>query len=73
MDIRDLVFWGKEAQRKVILGQMRAIQAARVAMDPGNGYRAAIKDLEGQLYSLDAGRSNVVRHAWETLKRIGRR
>lgn len=68
LDIRDLAFWFREAQKKLIREQLKAIQAARLAVAGNNDYKMVTTELEKQLRELDLGKKKVIKENWEELK-----
>lgn len=49
LDARDLSFWTREAQKKVILDRMEAYNTARMAMVKDEDYRMIIMQMDWQL------------------------
>lgn len=73
LDVRDLEFWHKEAQKKEIRGHVRAIQAVRVGMMEHYSYAKIIEELKMQIRVIDQGKEKIVKNSWTDLKKIGRR
>jgi hypothetical protein len=72
MDVRDLVFWHKEAQKKLIRDRMSTIQACRLAFAKDNAYSEMMNSLQRQLNELEFGKERVVNESWKALKIMGR-
>lgn len=73
LDIRDLSFWAREAQKKHLRDRMAMTQAARVAFVGSNSdYSRYMTDLKHDLYILERGHDNVFKENWQALKDIGR-
>lgn len=72
MDIRDLVFWHREAQKKLIQDRMSAIQACRLAMAKDTSYSEIMNGLQIQLAELEYGKDKVIKESWKALKIMGR-
>jgi len=72
LDVRDLAFWSREAQKKLLLDQIKAIQAARFAMAKDAAYQEIMTDLQRKIIEVDLGPINATRENWNSLKEIGR-
>jgi hypothetical protein len=72
MDVRDLMFWYREARKKAIRDQMSAIYACRLSMAKDNAYQEAMLELQKQINVLEFGENKVVAESWNELKKIGR-
>ena len=70
MDVRDQAFWLRAARRKIVLDQIKMIQAVRAGMAEKNDCVNAMDELRSQLYALDG--VDIVRENWEELRRRGR-
>ena len=68
IDVRDLMFWQREAKVKNISDYIKQIQAVRIGMANQEGYSRIIGELEMQLQSLKVGREEVVKKNWDDLK-----
>lgn len=69
MDVRDLAFWFREAQKKLVSDQIKAINAARLAMDAeGREYQRVNEELQTQLKKIDKGEDRAVLENWEELR-----
>ena len=71
LDVRDLEFWHKEAQKKEIAEHIKAIQAVRVGMGDQSYYTQVLEDLKMQIRFIDHGKENVIKSNWNELKKIG--
>lgn len=73
LDIRDTMFWYKEAQKKLVQDQIKRISACRMAMVKDNDYQNIISELERQLRELEMGKNKLIKSNWDSLKLIGRK
>jgi len=71
LDARDLAFWTRAARRKILLDQIRGIQAVRAGMAPDDVYTSRIQELQAQIYEIDH-KKETIQQNWEDLKLIGR-
>ena len=67
MDARDLAYWAREARRKILFDQIRAIQAVRAGMADEVFYNRKITELRYQISDVD--HSETIRDNWKELKR----
>ncbi len=72
MDIRDLMFWHREARKKKIRDQMSAIYACRLAMAKDSAYQEVMSDLQKQINVLEFGENKIVKESWSELKKMRR-
>jgi hypothetical protein len=68
LDVRDLMFWGKEAEKRNIKGQLDMIYAVRIGMADENGFSTNVYMLENKLKELEIGKEEMVKRNWEELK-----
>jgi hypothetical protein len=73
MDIRDMMFWCREAEIKRIKEQLNMIYAVRLGFAEEVAYSSNIALLENQLNILEGKQQNIIRENWKDLKSIGRR
>jgi len=71
MDVRDLVFWHGEAEKKSIRDRMSTIQACRLAMAQDSAYSEIMNGLQSQLNELEFGKDKVINENWRALRIIG--
>ncbi|NCC60056.1 MAG: hypothetical protein EOM12_03770 [Verrucomicrobiae bacterium] len=72
LDLRDLMFWFRQAQKKMVQDQLKRIQAARLAMAENSSYERVCNDLEIQIHELEHGKEKVVQDNWDFLREKGR-
>lgn len=53
MDVRDLAFWSREAQKKLVGEQMKLIQAVRIGMAQDGDYERIIAEMDGQMNDIE--------------------
>jgi len=68
-----LSFWFKEAQKKLVEDQLKAIQASRLGMVQDKDYQMAIAEYDRQLKELKLGKDKIVESNWDDLKLMRRR
>jgi hypothetical protein len=68
-----LNFWFKEAQKKLITDQMKAILAARLSVAQDKDYQMMMAEYDRQLRELALGKDSVVASNWDDLKLMKRR
>lgn len=73
MDIRELAWWARQATRRVLENQMRALQAARASMLEAGAYTRITAEMEMRLRRLKLGSEEATREGWEELKAMGGR
>lgn len=73
MDIRDFQFWTKQAQKKLIIDQIKNIQACRLAMDEGKHYNDALSEYQAQLRELEVEKEVIIKENWNDLKMLRRK
>jgi len=73
LDIRDLTFWFKEAQKELVKRQLKAIQASRLAMANNDEFQRANSELERQLMELNIGKKDIIQENWKDLRILGKR
>jgi hypothetical protein len=72
LDVRDLSFWAREAQKKHLRDRMAMAQASRVAMAKDANYERYMNDLKHELYILERGKENIFKESWQALKEMRR-
>jgi len=68
LDVRDLSFWAREAQKKHLRDRIIMAQSMRVAMAKDSGYQSYLSDLSHSLAMLERGEEAVVKESWQSLK-----
>jgi hypothetical protein len=71
-DVRDLAFWFKEAQKKLLQNQIKAIQAARYAQANNSDYQEIMTGLQSQISKIEFGEEKVVKENWNELRKMKR-
>lgn len=71
-DVRDQVFWFRQAQKKLIQDQIKAIQACRFAQANDSAYQEIMTGLQNQINALEFGEEKVVKESWSELRAMGR-
>jgi hypothetical protein len=72
LDVRDLYFWAREAQKKHLRDRMAMAQSSRVAMNKDANYERYMNDLKHELDILERGKENVFKESWQVLKEMRR-
>jgi hypothetical protein len=72
LDVRDLTYWFKAAQKKILTNRIWAIHVARLAMAADKTFTNVVGDLEGQLREIDVGKNSLIKENWDDLKRMRR-
>jgi hypothetical protein len=67
MDVRDLAFWLRAAKRKILLDQIRHIQAVRAGMAEQDGYMRSVNELQDQVRFIDE-ETDIVQRNWQDLR-----
>jgi len=70
MDVRDLYFWARCAQKERLLRFLEQIQAARIAMSTDDYYSQQVSQLLSKIREYDGGKDKVVSDNWEHLKTL---
>jgi hypothetical protein len=66
--VRDLAFWEREAQKRIIQNRMSAIQACRLATAKDSAYQNVMSDLQRSLAKIEHGEEVVIKESWKALK-----
>jgi len=70
LDVRDIAFWLRAARKKIILDQIRHIQAVRAGMAESEYYMSKINELKAQMNDADG--QETIRQNWDDLKETKR-
>lgn len=68
MDVRDLYFWARRAQREKLAQFLERIQAARIAMATDEYYTTEVTQLMGKLREYDGAKPKTIEDTWEHLQ-----
>jgi hypothetical protein len=69
LDIRDLGFWAREAQRKVLYEKMHDLRMSRMAWAESGPVESEMSMYQGALAQLEGTAELRVTDAWDELKR----
>jgi len=69
LDIRDLIYWTREAKKKRIINQIDQLNSVRISTNASNeDYMRLINNLESRLYQAEGVLNKLVQQNWENLK-----
>jgi hypothetical protein len=64
-----LFFWDREAKKKELLAQMKALQASRIAGAKEESYSMVYSRIENEYKKLLFGEKDFYRSSWKELKK----